>query len=145
MGYDLAAVRADFPILERRVHGVPLVYLDSSNTSQKPNAVIEAVGSSATLGLAVALAGYAATIVMYGTASAGDHQAPFYELYRKELRLVNPRAAVGRDYDDAIAMVASGAVTGRPLVTGRLPLDAAPEVLGSWDRDPGRLKVVFEL
>lgn len=37
-------IRADFPILERQVHpGVPLVYLDSTATSQKPRAVIEAM------------------------------------------------------------------------------------------------------
>jgi len=40
---DWNALRADFPVLERRVHGKPLVYLDSANTSQKPRAVIEAV------------------------------------------------------------------------------------------------------
>ena len=36
-------VRADFPLLTREVHGKPLVYLDSANTSQKPVAVIEVV------------------------------------------------------------------------------------------------------
>lgn len=36
-----AHVRNDFPILTRTVHGKPLVYLDSANTAQKPNAVIE--------------------------------------------------------------------------------------------------------
>ena len=40
---DWAKVRDDFPILQRRVHGKPLVYLDSANTGQKPVAVIEAV------------------------------------------------------------------------------------------------------
>lgn len=40
---DWAAVRADFPLLTREVHGKPLVYLDSANTSQKPAVVIEAV------------------------------------------------------------------------------------------------------
>lgn len=41
---DLDAVRADFPILGRRLHGdLPLVYLDSANTSQKPRAVIDAM------------------------------------------------------------------------------------------------------
>lgn len=39
---DLRRIRADFPILGREVHpGVPLVYLDSTATSQKPLAVIE--------------------------------------------------------------------------------------------------------
>ena len=37
------AIRKDFPILNRLVHGKPLVYLDNSATSQKPRQVIEAV------------------------------------------------------------------------------------------------------
>ena len=36
-------VRADFPILSREFDGHPLVYLDSSNTSQKPSVVIDAI------------------------------------------------------------------------------------------------------
>ena len=41
---DVTKVRADFPILQRDVRpGVPLVYLDSTATSQKPAAVIEAM------------------------------------------------------------------------------------------------------
>ena len=41
MGFDVEAVRKDFPILSREVHGVPLVYLDSANTSQKPQVVLD--------------------------------------------------------------------------------------------------------
>lgn len=40
---DWARIRSDFPLLQRQVHGKPLVYLDSANTGQKPAAVIEAV------------------------------------------------------------------------------------------------------
>ena len=40
---DWDAVRADFPLLARHVHGKPLVYLDSANTGQKPASVIETV------------------------------------------------------------------------------------------------------
>jgi cysteine desulfurase / selenocysteine lyase len=36
-------IRADFPILDRQVHGKPLVYLDNAATSQKPRAVIQAL------------------------------------------------------------------------------------------------------
>jgi cysteine desulfurase/selenocysteine lyase len=42
-GVDWARVRADFPLLQRQVHGKPLVYLDSANTGQKPAVVIEAM------------------------------------------------------------------------------------------------------
>jgi cysteine desulfurase/selenocysteine lyase len=41
--FDVAAVRREFPILSRLVHGKPLVYLDNGASAQRPNAVIEAV------------------------------------------------------------------------------------------------------
>ncbi len=41
--FDVQKIRRDFPILSERVHGKPLVYLDSANTSQKPLAVLEAM------------------------------------------------------------------------------------------------------
>ena len=41
--FDVEAVRRDFPILSREVGGKPLVYLDSAATSQKPQAVIDAL------------------------------------------------------------------------------------------------------
>src|SRR5436190_8706429 len=40
---DWDRVRADFPLLSRTVHGKPLVYLDSTATSQKPQAVLDAM------------------------------------------------------------------------------------------------------
>ena len=41
--FDLSKIRSDFPILASRVNGNPLVYLDNAATSQKPQAVIEAI------------------------------------------------------------------------------------------------------
>ena len=41
--WDVARIRADFPILQRSIRGHPLVYLDSAATAQKPRQVIEAV------------------------------------------------------------------------------------------------------
>ena len=40
---DIEKVRADFPILQRRVHGKPLVYLDTAASAQRPLAVINAI------------------------------------------------------------------------------------------------------
>ena len=42
-GFDVARVRADFPILTREINGKPLVYLDSAASSQRPQAVLRAV------------------------------------------------------------------------------------------------------
>ncbi|MCV2869940.1 cysteine desulfurase [Defluviimonas sp. WL0002] len=41
--YDVARVRADFPILSREVNGKPLVYLDNGASAQKPKVVIDAM------------------------------------------------------------------------------------------------------
>lgn len=41
--YDIEKVREDFPILSRKVHGKPLVYLDNAATTQKPLCVLDAM------------------------------------------------------------------------------------------------------
>ena len=43
MPFDVAAMRAQFPVLERRIHDRPLVYLDHAASAQKPQAVIDAI------------------------------------------------------------------------------------------------------
>lgn len=40
---DVAAIRRDFPILDQRINGKPLVFLDSAASSQRPRAVINAI------------------------------------------------------------------------------------------------------
>jgi len=46
--FDIARVRADFPILAREVNGKPLVYLDNGASAQKPQCVIDAVTNAYT-------------------------------------------------------------------------------------------------
>jgi len=46
VSFDVAAVRAEFPILARTVHAKPLVYLDSAASAQKPEAVIAAMADA---------------------------------------------------------------------------------------------------
>jgi cysteine desulfurase/selenocysteine lyase len=41
--FDVERIRSDFPILHQEVNGQPLVYLDNAATTQKPNAVIDAI------------------------------------------------------------------------------------------------------
>ena len=47
-GFDVRAIREDFPILRQTVHGKPLVYLDNAATTQKPQAVIDRRGAATT-------------------------------------------------------------------------------------------------
>ncbi|MWR93122.1 cysteine desulfurase, partial [Escherichia coli] len=42
MTFSVDKVRADFPVLSREVNGLPLAYLDSAASAQKPGQVIDA-------------------------------------------------------------------------------------------------------
>lgn len=69
---DPQRIRADFPLLARRVHGKPLVYFDNANTGQKPAAVIEATSTfyrehNANVARAVHQLGEEATAAYEGT------------------------------------------------------------------------------
>ena len=44
--YDIEKIRSDFPILSRKIHGKPLIYLDSAASAQKPKVVIDALVSA---------------------------------------------------------------------------------------------------
>ena len=78
---DPHARRADFPILEREIHGHRLVYLDSASTSQKPSVVIDA--------LADYYRGYNAN-VHRGIYTIGEEATAAYELARaKVARFIN--------------------------------------------------------
>ena len=43
-GFDVQAIRRDFPILQQRINGYPLAWLDNAATTQKPQCVIDALG-----------------------------------------------------------------------------------------------------
>jgi cysteine desulfurase/selenocysteine lyase len=86
MGLDVEAVRKDFPILAREVHGVPLVYLDSANTSQKPHVVLDTLTEyyarhNANVARAVHTLGSEATTLYEG---ARDKIAAFVNAARRE-------------------------------------------------------------
>src|SRR5690349_6617428 len=43
--FDVQRIRADFPILKQLIHGKPLIYFDNGATTQKPQAVIDAISN----------------------------------------------------------------------------------------------------
>lgn len=45
MSYNVEEIRQDFPILQREVYGLPLIYLDNAATTQKPRSVVEAISN----------------------------------------------------------------------------------------------------
>jgi cysteine desulfurase / selenocysteine lyase len=52
MTFDVAKIRADFPILSQQVYGKPLVYLDNAASAQKPKVVMDAMDACMTAGYA---------------------------------------------------------------------------------------------
>lgn len=99
---DVETIRQDFPILERRVHGRPLVYLDNAATSQKPRAVIQAMDDY--------YRRYNANIHRGVHTLAEEATAAYEDARRKVARFVNaasPREVVFvRNTTEAINLVA---------------------------------------
>ncbi len=83
---DVAAIRADFPILSREVRpGVPLVYLDSTATAQKPAAVIEAMD---------AFYRHANANIHRGVHTLAEESTALYETAREKIaRFINAPSA----------------------------------------------------
>jgi 2-desacetyl-2-hydroxyethyl bacteriochlorophyllide A dehydrogenase len=104
--------------------------------------VVECVGSLETLDLALELVRPGGTVLAYGIITAAAGELSLYRLYKKELRIVGTRSSLPSDMETAIGLVASGAVRLAPLVSDRLPLEAAAEAI---ERSAaGALKVVLD-
>ena len=118
--FDVLKVRADFPILAERVHGKPLVYLDSANTSQKPQAVLDAMDD------------------YYRHANANIHRATHLLSERATALYEGSRAKAAafiNAADPHEIVLTKGTTDGINLVAqsyGRLMLRPGDEVLISW-------------
>ena len=119
-GFDVAKIRADFPILSERVHGRPLVYLDSANTSQKPVSVLQAMDD------------------YYRHANANIHRATHLLSERATALYEGARAKAARFLnapDPHTIVLTKGTTDGINLVAqsyGRSTLKAGDEILLSW-------------
>ena len=119
-GFSPALIRADFPILRELVHGKPLVYLDSANTSQKPEVVLRALDD------------------YYRHANANIHRATHLLSERATQAYEGTRAKAARFInapDDKTIVLTTGTTDGINLVAqtyGRSNLKPGDEVLLSW-------------
>lgn len=109
-----------------------------------PHLVVEAVGTEATLSEAISMAKIGGQVLVYGTITGGNQGLPYYDLYLKELTLLNPRAAIVGDYADGVALAASGALTLEPIVTHQLDLGEAERAF-ELVHDSSSLKVLMEV
>ncbi|MGH9725660.1 MAG: zinc-dependent alcohol dehydrogenase, partial [Candidatus Acidiferrales bacterium] len=76
--------------------------------------VIECTGEIPVIADAISMARPGGTLVLFGISTATEGKLPFYQLYFKELKIVNPRAAKSEDFPASVDMVARGAVKLKP-------------------------------
>ena len=114
--------------------------------SDGPALVVEAVGTVGTLAQAIELVGAGGTVLVFGTVTATKGaELPFYQLYYKELTVLNPRAALPRDYDRAIALALAGEVHLDSLWTRSYPLEEAQAAFDRLASESTALKITLDV
>jgi 2-desacetyl-2-hydroxyethyl bacteriochlorophyllide A dehydrogenase len=107
--------------------------------------VIESAGVVPSLAEAVRVARFGGVILMFGIMSAQEGALPFYDLYFKELRLINARASKPEDFPDTISLVERGALRLDPLVTHRMGFEDLETAIGMVeDGEEQRLKIILD-
>jgi len=107
--------------------------------------VIECTGVMSSIADAIRMARFGGRIQMFGITSATSGALPFYDLYFKELTLINNRAATAQDFPVMIDLVNRGVVRLEPLVTHRMALDELGAALGMVeDGGERRLKIILD-
>ena len=107
--------------------------------------IIETTGMIASLPDAIRMVRAGGRILMFGIITAKQGALPFYQLYFKELVLINARAAKGEDFQSSIDLVDRGTVHLKPLITHVTPLEELKTAIGMLDSNvDDRLKIVMD-
>ena len=111
-----------------------------------PDVVIETTGVVQQLASAVNMVRSGGRILMFGIITAKEGALPFYDLYYKELSLINARVAKSEDYPGSIDLVQRGQVRLEPLISDVMSLGDLKAAIGLLGSDGGaqRMKIVLE-
>jgi 2-desacetyl-2-hydroxyethyl bacteriochlorophyllide A dehydrogenase len=110
-----------------------------------PDVVIETTGVVSQVSDAIHMARSGGRLLLFGIITATEGALPFYDLYFKELSLINARVAKGEDYPGAIGLVERGLVLLEPLVSDVMPLGELESAIGLLGSDSGsRMKIILE-
>jgi threonine dehydrogenase-like Zn-dependent dehydrogenase len=104
--------------------------------------VVESAGAGATFRQAVELAAIGGRVLVFGIISSPPDGLDWYNLYYKELEIVNARAARPRDYTRAVALAASGTLRLAPLWSRGASMDD-PTLALTLARSADTLKVTL--
>ena len=107
--------------------------------------VIECVGAMPVLAEAMDLARLGGRIIPFAIYPSGQAELPFYDLYFKELQVLNARAAKGKDFEECIRLVSGGSVDLATLLTHSLPYTELNEAIKMLiEPSDERLKIILE-
>jgi 2-desacetyl-2-hydroxyethyl bacteriochlorophyllide A dehydrogenase len=126
--------------------GEAVKHVRDATEGRGPDVVIETTGVVPQLAAAVDMVRSGGRILMFGIITAREGALPFYDLYYKELSLINSRVAKGEDYPGAIGLVERGQVQLEPLISDVMPLGELKAAIGMLGSDGGgqRMKIVLE-
>jgi len=86
-----------------------------------------------------------ATLGWFGLITATENRLPLYQLYYKELKIFNPRAARPEDFPAAIDLVARGVVKFDSLISHQLPITQLPAAMQMLESDlDHRMKIILD-
>lgn len=107
--------------------------------------VIESVGSLYTLAQAIDYVRLGGRVLAYGIQTNTEGSLPFYDLYFKEIQLINGRAATAKAFPECLELVNSGKVRLEPVISDVVPLDRLDDALDMVANEaPQRMKIILE-
>jgi 2-desacetyl-2-hydroxyethyl bacteriochlorophyllide A dehydrogenase len=107
--------------------------------------IVETTGVVPSLSDAITMARVGGRLLLFGIITAKEGALPFYDLYFKELALINARVAKPEDYPNSIDLVQRGIVRLEPLVSNVMQLGELNEAIGMLGSDNGqRMKIILE-
>ena len=110
-----------------------------------PDMIIETTGAMPALADSINMVRFGGRLLMFGIFTVTEGKLPFYQLYFKELALINGRVAKPEDYPNSIDLVERGQVRLAPLVSNVMPLGELPAAMGMLGSDDGtRMKIILE-
>jgi threonine dehydrogenase-like Zn-dependent dehydrogenase len=107
--------------------------------------VIETTGVLPMLASGIAMARFGGRLLLFGIFTVNEGALPFYDLYFKELRLINSRVAKSEYYPSALALVQRGIVRLEPLISNVMPLGELKTAIGMLGSDSAqRMKIIMD-